>query len=437
MRNVVRTRERTAGLGDRLRTLRLSRGLTQSQLAGDDLTKGFISQVESGRTRLSLRAAQIVAGRLGVPISDVLGETAAGERTAHAQLLEAEHELATGSPEAALRLSKQLRSSAAYRPRVLRLQGRALLALDRAQEAITTLREAQRELRARGQLDLGARTAFDMAVAHARLDEPEEALLNALECERALASGEIIDQSLELRLRAFLAALQVRRGDAHAADLQIDRALKLATDISNRDAQATLYASLARTEQDRGNVEAAIAYWQRSLAELDWLGREHGVAESWLNLALAYLERGDRSDAQVALNRADEMARTLGHTQLRPWVLIGRARLAMMEGHPEAADALVSEVVKASDVSPRARAEALLVWANALTRRGASNIEIRRAYETALAAADREPAGTRARILRDYADALEAAGDMRGSLQRLREALDLYRPGHKHKRGAT
>jgi len=46
--------------------------MTQAQLAGNDFSKGFISLVETGKTRMSLRAAGILAARLGIPLSALL-----------------------------------------------------------------------------------------------------------------------------------------------------------------------------------------------------------------------------------------------------------------------------------------------------------------------------------------------------------------------------
>jgi transcriptional regulator with XRE-family HTH domain len=48
--------------------------MTQAQLAGSDFTKGFVSQVESGKTRMSLRVAAIVAERLGASLSVLLAD---------------------------------------------------------------------------------------------------------------------------------------------------------------------------------------------------------------------------------------------------------------------------------------------------------------------------------------------------------------------------
>jgi transcriptional regulator with XRE-family HTH domain len=58
--------------GQRLRELRQATGITQAQLAGRDFSKGFVSLVETGRARASLRAAEIFAERLRVPLADLV-----------------------------------------------------------------------------------------------------------------------------------------------------------------------------------------------------------------------------------------------------------------------------------------------------------------------------------------------------------------------------
>jgi transcriptional regulator with XRE-family HTH domain len=58
-------------LGRAIRLRRQARGLTQSQL-GYPFTKGFVSEVERGRSLPSLRALTFLAGRLDVPISELL-----------------------------------------------------------------------------------------------------------------------------------------------------------------------------------------------------------------------------------------------------------------------------------------------------------------------------------------------------------------------------
>jgi tetratricopeptide (TPR) repeat protein len=344
-------------------------------------------------------------------------------------LFQAEREFATGSPEVALRLAEGLRVSSAYRGRALRLQGRALLALDRARDALRPLEDAANDFRSRGSVDLAIRALYDTAVAHARLDETEETLMTALECERALRAGEIVDRTLELQVRALLAATYVRRGDFEAADLQAERALTLAQDVTNREAQAALYAGLAKSEQERGNFDRAATYWKRSLIELEHLGHEHAVAESCNNLALVYLALGMRAQAEQMLARAEAIASALDHHRLRPWLVLTRAKAAYSDRRFAFAQQLAERVVADAAAAPRARAEAYLVVARCLTESGAAGDTVRWAFERAIHAAERQPPGTRARILRLCADALEATGDATGALHRMREALELIRPG--------
>src|SRR5918911_4349803 len=61
-------------LGARVRPARLERGMSQAQLAGDELTKGFISQLESGSVRPSIRSLQLIASRLGQSLDYFLGD---------------------------------------------------------------------------------------------------------------------------------------------------------------------------------------------------------------------------------------------------------------------------------------------------------------------------------------------------------------------------
>src|SRR5471030_2890481 len=57
---------RGSRLGERLRQLRVSSGLTQSDLAGERFSKEYISQIERGKTRPTRETVEWLAARLGV-----------------------------------------------------------------------------------------------------------------------------------------------------------------------------------------------------------------------------------------------------------------------------------------------------------------------------------------------------------------------------------
>jgi len=55
-----------ATLGDRMRQLRISQGLTQTALAGERFSKEYVSQIERGKTRPNVETIEWLARRLGV-----------------------------------------------------------------------------------------------------------------------------------------------------------------------------------------------------------------------------------------------------------------------------------------------------------------------------------------------------------------------------------
>ena len=61
------TRGATASaIGERVRQLRIARGLTQAEVARDRVTKEYVSQIERGRARPTARTLDWLAERLGV-----------------------------------------------------------------------------------------------------------------------------------------------------------------------------------------------------------------------------------------------------------------------------------------------------------------------------------------------------------------------------------
>src|SRR5262245_40147835 len=67
-------------LGERLRQLRVSAGLTQTDLAGDRVPKEDVSQIERGKTRPTRETVEWLAVRLGVDSSFLASGISADQR---------------------------------------------------------------------------------------------------------------------------------------------------------------------------------------------------------------------------------------------------------------------------------------------------------------------------------------------------------------------
>ncbi len=66
-------------LGEKIRKLRKQKKLTLEQLAGSELTKGMLSLIENNKAKPSMESLEYIASRLGVAISDLVGETSIQE----------------------------------------------------------------------------------------------------------------------------------------------------------------------------------------------------------------------------------------------------------------------------------------------------------------------------------------------------------------------
>src|SRR5947209_17927876 len=92
-------------VGKRIRAARQSRGMSLAQVGGTDLSRSFLSLVELGRSRISLKALAIVADRLDLPMSYFLeGDVAPRGASAELLLDQAQSHVERSEGERALQL---------------------------------------------------------------------------------------------------------------------------------------------------------------------------------------------------------------------------------------------------------------------------------------------------------------------------------------------
>ena len=140
------TADRGAGesLGDRVRKLRMERGMSLAKVAGGDFSRAFLNQVELNKSRPSVRVLRVIADRLGTPVDYLLdGSTPSLDR--EIALEKARLELARGDLRRCLSAIEPALDAKEWPLGVdARLcAGEAMLRLGRGEEA-TTLLEGQR-----------------------------------------------------------------------------------------------------------------------------------------------------------------------------------------------------------------------------------------------------------------------------------------------------
>ncbi len=391
-----------ATVGERIRRLRLERGLSQSELGQPRLSKGFISQVESGRSRPSPESLRFIAARLGVPLLALLpgmeaanqrafllraagAAVAAGQATQAGALLDeveplldvaGEHAVAdrlrgealllAGDLDAAL--DRGLAAHAAADPedaveeaaRACTLVGRIHGAAGRLPAALAFLERAAR-LAESPRVAAVVRAEVELACGrvHAGLGDLVRAIRHY---DAAREAADLADDPEGLaRAHAALGETARRHGDLGAAIAHAERAATLLEGLELRRLQVRLLLDLGGAHADAGHPAAARALLERALSAGEALGDARTAAGARERIAALELAAGRAAAAYVAGEEAVTAARALGDAGLLLGSLSGLAEACEALGDRERADRLLAEAgAAAAGASEEERRRALL-----------------------------------------------------------------------------
>src|ERR1700694_3514688 len=165
-------------LGDRVRKVRMERGMSLAKVAGADFSRAFLNQVELNKSRPSVRVLRVIADRLGTPVDYLLdGSTPSLDR--EIALEKARLELARGDLRRCLSVIEPALDAREWPLGVdARLcAGEAMLRLGRAEEATRLLEEQRAAIAARGDAHRLKRLDAILAGATHQLDGEAHAAL--------------------------------------------------------------------------------------------------------------------------------------------------------------------------------------------------------------------------------------------------------------------
>jgi tetratricopeptide (TPR) repeat protein len=258
-------------LGERVRQLRINRGITQAQLAGDRFSKEYVSQIERGKTRPTKETVEWLGARLGVDAAfletgvstDALERTAGLVSRAEAAIEAHEYDEATAIVAAIPR------ADLAGAPE---LELRALLTEAWARMYLGETRKA---------LDLLAR-ARSLAEVPSFSDVDRAEVLYRLGCCRVKLSSfatatALLNEALTLaersgmpcdRLRSHILEWRARchqnQRDWAAAREDVERALELAEGLDDREAMANVYFQASIVAEREGRWVLARSYAEKA-----------------------------------------------------------------------------------------------------------------------------------------------------------------------------
>ena len=422
-------------IGQRLKRLRLARGLSQRELAAPGVSYAYISRIEAGTRQPSVKALRKLAAKLGVS-ADYLETGSELDPAGARELRLADLELAlrlgdADGSEDALReiLADALAhadASSAYRARVALAsihEGRS-----RHDSAIELLEAALADepFLPVERVDVYA----NLARVYGMAGRPADA---ARLLERCLAESDDVGSAVA-RYSVLLSYALTDLGEFARAEEVARSAVERLHDAEDPYMRVRLYWSLARLAAQEGRATTALANIRKAIALLE-------TTEDALNLARAHVVAAgilvDRQDAEHAGNHLDHAERLLGVTPSTEDAIemkILRSRIATFQKQAPTAIALAREAL-AIDTQPVDRGLALAALADGLALDGATE-EADGAYREAVEILEGcgrwRPAANAARA---WGQMLRTAGREADALDALDRAAELgtrATPQHAH-----
>jgi tetratricopeptide (TPR) repeat protein len=308
-----------ASLGERVRQLRINRGLTQTDLAGERFSKEYVSQIERGKTRPTEETVAWLAGRLGADENFLeMGISSSALERAHSLVSRAEaaaeahdYEEATtvlGSIEAA-----DLAASPDLQLRALLAESWSLMYLGEVRKALGIIERARTLAEGPAFSDIErADVLYRLGCCRVKLSSISTAISlfsEALQlCER---SGLPCDR-LRSHIRAWRSRCYQRQRDWEAAREDVERALELAEGLNDRETVAHVYFQASLVAERQGRWVLARSYAERAKSLYEEISDTVNAGKLLNNLGGLNFLLGKPEEAKAYLKDAFRVALEVG-----------------------------------------------------------------------------------------------------------------------------
>lgn len=418
------------GLGARLAQLRTAKGLSQADIVQGELSRAYVSAVERGRITPSLQALELIASRIGEPISVILGEAATSAQGIMPApgILQLEQALfrviTTGAPlpegevSAAEEVGPEGQLLAAYvSARSRQAGGDHAGAIAAARQGLDVLQASRRLGRELWQLWFGVAIGF----AQLGLGSVSAAISHLEEAARGLSAaegGEPFDATLLLAAHSGL--LQALRAGGHTS-----RLTSLADEVEP-DLPGSLIETLGFLYRQRiGSASAGQAQsgpWSTRLIWAKLLEHIRLSALAWQEIALVRQRAGEEARAERALSCAVDLAEIAGAYHQAAQSVNALAAHQLEAGRLEAAATTARRGVAIAErqESPAVRGQALAMLARIAYARNESE-EAARLYAEAIKLME----GADHAVSKDLSDAYFSYGRLLVGQGRVEEGVKL------------
>jgi tetratricopeptide (TPR) repeat protein len=442
-----------ARVGTNIREVRTKLGMTQAQLAAPEFSISYISAIERGKIRPSLKALSILARRLDVPLTFLLEGSPAGAAEARAvgyspadsepdtrvdvDLLQAAVLVQQSKYEEAAALLAPLqpeRITTEQVYRLYRLRGEIDLGESQYQEAVVDLRQAVTQAEGINDIEYIERARNLLGKAYYALYNYTLAVENHLRCHAAIESGQITDPLFALDVFSNLANDYFRLGELDKAVNYYHRALDMFEGL-NKDSKsyASKYMEISQRYKTAGKLSMAREYAMRSLAVYQMRDemRLAGLTHQRLGKTLERQSRMDEAEREyqeairIETDLNDEAAASQCYTSLAELLL----KRGDMQGAEKQANEALTYAERAHDETTEGQAQMALAQ---IRHEAGDYAGADQAFERALDLLDRSQSHElAASAYFRYANQLEARGEVQRSLNAIKKAYEHQRQGKR------
>jgi tetratricopeptide (TPR) repeat protein len=333
-------------LGERVRQLRIARGLTQTELAGERFSKEYVSQIERGKTRPTGETNEWLAARLGVDRTFLETGVSSSERErVESVIARAEASIEdSGYPEALEELAKLAPALATIAAPELEL--RALLAEAWARMYQGEVRKALDVLdRARSLAESPAFTDVERAEVLYRLGCCRYKL-NSISTAVALYSealelatrSELPSDRLRSHIYEWRSRCYRRQRDWEAAREDVEHALELAEGLNDRHTIGHVYFQASLIAERTGHWVLARSYAERAKAIYEELRDQANVGKLLNEIGALNFQLGKPDDAVKYLKEAFKVLIDVGDDTDAGRVVSSLAQVHLRTGKPALAE---------------------------------------------------------------------------------------------------
>ena len=442
-----------ARVGTNIREVRTKLGMTQAQLASPEFSISYISAIERGKIRPSLKALSILARRLDVPLTFLLEGSPAGAAEARAvgyspadagpdqkidvDLLQASVLVQQGSYKQAEQLLVPIQPERITTDQVYKLyllRGEVHIGLNEYQEAVVDLRQAVSQGEAMNDSENTERARNLLGKAYFSLYNYTLALENHMRCNHAIENRAINDPVFSLNVYSNLANDFFRLGDLENSVSYFHRALALFEDMERDSLSfAQKYMEISQQYKNAGKLTIARDYAMRSLALYEMRDEQRLVGLTHQRLGKTLERQNDLDTAEQEYRRAivieselnDPIASATCHTSL--------AELLLKRGNVQEAEQEAQEALRYARMSGDSQAQGQAFMALAQLRHQTSDYVtadelFTQALELLDAAHSHEIAA--AAYFR-YANLLEERAEVQRSLNAIKKAYEHQMQGKR------